>query len=1046
MPIDAPTHAPAGFVVLRTPLLTWDEFLTWTEGVQAPIAYKVSLAELRRAIAEDETILRERLSVFLNMPAVREALFLASPALEENVDLWRVAPDSDRGLRVERGLLRYFARMVGRPTPFGLFAGCALGHVGEKTEMILGPRSTYQRRTRLDFSFLTDLCLACCQSAELREHLLVRRNSSLYRAGGRWHFLARLSMDERRYELVAVEEDESLQSLLSKNDAATISDLADALITDEISMEEARAYINELLEAQVVVPELFPILTGGSAIDELVAQLKTHSDTAAIVEVLTAALAGLERIDSHGIGCRVEKYKNLADSLSVPPMKVTLSRLFQVDLMPRAECLTVGGNVLDEIQRVISLLHRISAPRDELKVFRDRFLERYEQREMPLCEVLDEDIGIGASSLKQTAGTVDECERELRRQSVLTELLLRERISEGEIRLSEHDIARLTEPKIRPLPDSFSFFGALAANSNQAVADGAFQLLCKTIAGPPGAQILARFCHADPALAVEVEAYLRAEEVYQPQAAFAEVVHLPCAREGNVIARPIMREYEIPVLGRSGATSDRQISVDDLLVSVIGDRVVLRSARLDREIIPRCTSAQSFYRPDSMALFQFLCLLQHQGVAYGLSWRWGALANLPFLPRVVAGKTVLATKQWNLTKVERASLSGKDRASLFASVQELREKRSLPRFVAVAEADNFVPIDLDAVLSVDVFADMLKKRPQAHLIEAYPAVSELLAKGPEGRFAHELVVPYIRTNQAPMPPQAVPAAQGATKGTQRTFTPLSEWLYVKLYTGAAIADRVLAQLVAPVVRDAYECRAIEQWHFLRFADPQFHIRLRFGGDPVKLRRDVIPMLEERANILIASGEVHRVQYDTYVREVERYGGPEGITTAESIFHADSDAVLKILALHVGGGARERQLLAVRSVNELFNDFGFGDAEVLAMLRQRPRDAGVSALWSEEFRNNRSEVENTLGGAIRDDARISPMNRAIEERSLVMRSAIARYRALSESGSLGVEIERLALTFTHMHVNRLLSTVNDLPERKCYDFIRRFREATLARRT
>ena len=37
---------------------------------------------------------------------------------------------------------------------------------------------------------------------------------------------------------------------------------------------------------------------------------------------------------------------------------------------------------------------------------------------------------------------------------------------------------------------------------------------------------------------------------------------------------------------------------------------------------------------------------------------------------------------------------------------------------------------------------------------------------------------------------------------RRTFAPGSEWLYAKLYTGTATADRVLRDVLAPLVREA----------------------------------------------------------------------------------------------------------------------------------------------------------------------------------------------------------------------------------------------------
>src|SRR5690606_39742159 len=65
----------------------------------------------------------------------------------------------------------------------------------------------------------------------------------------------------------------------------------------------------------------------------------------------------------------------------------SISRLFQVDLADGGPSGAVlGGEVLKEIQRGIALLARLAIPRQEepIERFRQRFLQRYEEREVPL--------------------------------------------------------------------------------------------------------------------------------------------------------------------------------------------------------------------------------------------------------------------------------------------------------------------------------------------------------------------------------------------------------------------------------------------------------------------------------------------------------------------------------------------------------------------------------------------------------------------------------------------------------------------------------------
>ncbi|HEX8953586.1 MAG TPA: lantibiotic dehydratase, partial [Polyangia bacterium] len=158
MSSDAPELGAAPFFVLRTALLPFDEWHAFAAGMTAPHA---AAADLEAALAADRELARARLRALVARPEVREALFIASPSLDESIDLWIAAPESERGLKAERSLLRYFARMCGRSTPFGLFAGCALGRVdGGATRLELAARTHYRRHTRLDMDYLFALAEA----------------------------------------------------------------------------------------------------------------------------------------------------------------------------------------------------------------------------------------------------------------------------------------------------------------------------------------------------------------------------------------------------------------------------------------------------------------------------------------------------------------------------------------------------------------------------------------------------------------------------------------------------------------------------------------------------------------------------------------------------------------------------------------------------------------------------------------------------------------------------------------------------------------------
>jgi hypothetical protein len=269
---------PSGFFALRTPLLPFDDLLAWSEGLEAASVVD-DPARLQAAYTEDWSRLRQRLRQVCARPEVREALFLASPDLEERLEVWLREPESELAPRkIERALVRYFARMAGRATPFGLFAGCSVGTIASETCVVLVERARYRRHTRLDMDYLVLLSDALARVPDLRASLSFGVNSSLYPARGRLRYFEVRRKDQGwTHHQVALEASDYLGATLARARAsATPETLASALLEHdpEALREEADEYIAGLIDNQVLVSELRPTVTGPEPIHFLAARLR----------------------------------------------------------------------------------------------------------------------------------------------------------------------------------------------------------------------------------------------------------------------------------------------------------------------------------------------------------------------------------------------------------------------------------------------------------------------------------------------------------------------------------------------------------------------------------------------------------------------------------------------------------------------------------------------------------------------------------------------------------------------------------------------------
>jgi thiopeptide-type bacteriocin biosynthesis protein len=1045
------SYAHDGFAVLRTPLLPFDTFMNWC-GLASSCE-----PQSGSPLADENTFLSERvkLAEFIKHSfqgaELREALFVASPDLHRALAKSETLKDGVLADRALLALVRYFTRATCRPTPFGLFAGCTLVEIGSHTHLEFGASSTYSRHTRFDMDYLAELARELSGSSEVRRSTSLASNTSAYLVAGRWHYVATQYVAHgRQYTLDAVDASAAITDTLARAlTGATLDSLASALVDGDVLIEDARGFIHDLIDAQLLVPVIDPILIGADATQVLLSDVSHVRERREYAEVLSDARDKLIAMDARGVGVPASAYAACEMRLEALPIRTSPGRLFQVDLFKPTTGATLGEGVVAEASRAADILCRLVYASDRLVDFVRRFELRYDHREVPMLEALDDEVGIGLeSSAEPNESLTAESSAARQREVWLAELRVRA-AAEGtpSLELTHSDFARLQQNHNRGFPDSLSIQATLLARSARAADAGEFQLLVNGCFGPSGGTNIARFGHLDATLNERLRAHLSAEERLRPEAIFAEVVHLPQGRAGNVISRPSLRTFEIPYLGRSTALKENQIGASDLSLTVNNGRLILRSRRLGREVIPRLTSAHNFAAAEQLPVYRFLCLMQYHGLVGGaFAWDWGSHESVaPFLPRITAGRLILSRARWLITESESHDLSALTGVARFDAARRWRERRTIPRFAVIAEGDNRLPIDFDNSLSVDVFVELTRHRRVTIIQELLPEAEDLCASGPEGRFTHELVIPL--TKVARSRPRVEPPERGANVPGRRSFIPGSQWMYVKLYCGAGMGDRILQTVVAPLARSVIRENLVSHWFFLRYRDPHFHIRLRLHGDADVLHSLVMSRLAALSEPLLDNAALSKLQYDTYEREVERYGGFDAVACAERLFWVDSESTLEILDLisddQTTDSDKRRLYSVIQAIDGLF------DAFEMPLERRRPilegmtnGPASVRRVWGEWYRRNRRDLEQLLSR--KDSHGHTAIHTAFTSRLQRMMPIARELRRLEVDKRLTSGLDDIFRSYCHMSANRLLRPVNARAESMCYDALRRFYQSQVAR--
>jgi thiopeptide-type bacteriocin biosynthesis protein len=1025
-----------------------------------PLAVWTGWGRLAEGLDWDEQVreLRDRLRGLLDRPGLREALAVASPDLETALPHWLRDPHSPKGRRAEQALVRYFSRMCGRPTPFGLFAGHSVAAVGEATRLVLAGRDGYRRHCRLDAEYLFALVRGLARDPAIQSGLIFFPNPSLYPAGNKWRFLVTRQEDSgRQYHLAAAAGTEHLAATLERaRSGRSLAVLAKPLEELGATPEEARDYLLELVEHQLLVPDLEPPVTGQEPIHALIRRLRELPRAAHAAQVLDQVQASLEHHDRAPLGS-APPYGAIADTLGDLGFPLDRARLFQVDLFKPAPGAQVGEDVLGPVREGIDLLRRLFGhePPMELSAYREAFLERFDQQEVPLLRLLDPDLGLPFGDSGPSRVDAGPLLAGLRFPEApdppgsfrpLHPFLLGRMLERPGpvLALLREELEPFFVPDPLPLPDAYSIPVRVAMDQGRV-----HRVFCGAVWGPTGACMVARFCHGDPELTARVRDYLAAEESLRDGAVFAEIAHLPEDRSGNVILRPVLRGHEIPLLAGSGAPPERQIPLADLRVAVRGDRFVLFSDRLGREVVPRLTNAHHFQNR-TLALYRFLCSLQYQGVC-SPCWDWGPLAGLPFLPRVEVGPVVLAPARWRVPREEIAALVAATGQGRQRALRSWLGTRRIPRLALLVDGDHKLPVDLDNAMSVEMFLETARRADGIILEEFGPDPEAQAVSGPEGTFAHELVVPFLA---APDPAAGAATAAPASRApVRRCIPPGGEWLYVKLYTGLAGADDLLLALVEPWVRESLDQGWADQWHFLRYGDPGWHLRVRLRGEPGLLAARALPALQRRAEPFLHEHRLWRIQADTYERELERYGPEPAMTLSEALFHLDSEAALALVRLDPGAvGAGFRWQSALLGFDRFLGDFGltleqrldFAERMRAGHLRELNLAGGWETQLGERYRRERPRLDTLLGAGGSPEQPLARVAEVLAARSRALAPLLTRLREALGPKLTQEELERRAWSYLHMSANRILKSDHRLHEALFYDFLARQYRSRAAR--
>lgn len=1043
--------------------------------VRTPL-YSVDFYHRLAAAGKDEfkQILADK--VFL------DAVHIASPELYRliiNTDPDRLFGHSKKDKKLRLSILRYAYRIATRSTPFGLFAGCAAVPISDQTRLVLDDLTQYKRQTRLDMQYLFSLANKISGLSFVRPYLKYYVNTSLYRLGPHYRYIECLYINnKRRFDLVSVDANEYIAQIIefvSLGHGVSISDIAAVITREDISNADAAAFVEELINAQVLVSNLELGTTGDEMGARFILELTKIAEACrgnqehayainTILSYLKEIQDCLSTLDKAAPGEEIQTYQLLTDKATAFKHPFVEQNLIQTDLITTYRSASLDQAVIADVRKGVEIVCRLKhiEKNSKLEKFIRSFEYRYESRMVPLVEALDIEAGIGYGSHIeedradistflddiQTGGPAGP-ESQITLDSRMSSFWINkitDTISDKKqvLELTDADLDQFPA-KSTPLTTTYSVITSLYREG-----DKGHIIDFKGVSGPTAALWLGRFAGLDKPIENLVNDIVAVEEEQHKDKIVAEITHLPEARLGNVLQRPAFRKYEIPYLANSTVSEDRQIPITDLLIGSRNGKIILFSKKHNKEVLPYLTNAHFYGTEKSLPIYHFLCDMQE------LNGQEGAALDVrnmhrffKYIPRIQYKNIILKRASWKFTKEELAPLLNALEEELADLFRAFAQKHNLPSLFSIAQSDNELVINGNSLSSLQVFINEVKGLNVFIVSEVLFNDFLPLVTNERGEHFNNEVIFFFRKENEDKKMNSRPGRLVINEhnNTRRDFLPGSEWVYFNLYAGFKNADKILLSL-GPLIKGLLAQNIIDKWFFIRYQDPRLHLRVRFHLAENATHKQLHDTIYPAVAALKEQQLIWRATVDTYRRELERYGF-RTIEPIETIFFYDSMMCLELIKYFEETGEETLKWLA-----GLYSAGSYLDLFGLSMEEKAFNTNSISAQFAAEFsatemtnksidkkyRMYKDRITAILDGGAAEKYESGFIN-IIDRRNDLISTTISSL----DAGEYNFKTAFFD-SLIHMSINRLFRSRQRMYEFVIYNFLKKNYASAIARRS
>ncbi|MCT3755364.1 hypothetical protein BAX96_00925 [Elizabethkingia anophelis] len=1040
------------FCCLRIPSLPLDTVLDLNE-------------KIKNSNLDNNEELIKILNDFFSNNFYKEAIYIASKDLYETfIELkkrgFHNKNDSKRFLIT---FYKYLSRMCSRPTPYGLFAGVTSASISDTpTNISFETGSKYRLVCQLNIHRITKLIYDIDPiNMEVINKIKYFKNNTLYKLGNKIYYVEQF--DNGRYiasNLSSVRLSEYIEIILEcAEQGATVTEMIRKIINPNITEAQKKGFIKNLIKSQVLVSELLPSVSTENFTEDLLNNIDEKEINLQQVNDLKEIYNTIKKISTIDDIAKLRNYINNAHN------SIISNDFYKMDLFYNMQLKNINKKIIEEISNTSHELMQVFEPVTSLALrnFIMAFSNKYEEKEVLLTQALDSNYGIGYEKVitgnaeyapllegipilpdpnqkpKEAYGRFEALRDNVFKQYCKT--------NKNVINIDEDIQSYLNDNRNVPnhnTSTSAYIFGKILAESAELLDNGEYKFFPVQCHAPFATRLLTRFTHGDSKLKEIVKKIAKEEQEINQNIVLAEVLTTPDDNYANITLYPTIRKYEIPFLSNSKLDNDHKININDILISIRNGRVILKSKKLNKEIIP-CLS-NTYNTTLAQPLYKFLADVASQNLRLGYFWDWKRYYNELFLPRIEYKKFIVSRARW-LLKKEKINYNETDSLIIGKEMSSIKTKYNLPQYVVMSEGDNELLLDLSNNICQLILLKEINKSNVILYENIHTPRSCFIKEKNNKNYVNEIVIP-LSTNKPVYNPLNV---QSPTNNITRVFPPGSEWLFVKIYSGSKNIESILTEIISDFAQELLNKKVIDKWFFIKYNDPDYHLRVRFHC----LSKNsewylILENLQKEVNSFFEEEQAVKIVVDSYTREIERYG-TQTMEFSENIFFYDSLAICDFLSLIYGDeGEVLRGKFAFVNIDRLLDDFGYTIEDKKHLINN------ISESFINEFSFSNAQNSLTLTRSLNNKYR----NTRHEIASIISQKEISDYKEAyecfrrrsesikSEINENGIQLKQevkdyLLTSYIHMSLNRFFLVNQRRHELVIYYFLNKYYESVIA---